>query len=200
MELDRWITNAHELARAKSELEPAVGPYCKMLEFVIKERYRGACHAVSAILHVLLREHGLQSDLCMGELGRDTISFDHSWVEINGSIFDVAVTSTHDPRYDSPPVFAGLDLSSRGEPTWQYGIDSGTGDDPAVVAIKEMSFLQFMNGAPIHKNGLWHIVQKIGGRSGLALSLNKLRAKYGQATWTVKKDFDLMPPASESPR
>lgn len=73
-------------------LPPAVAPtYLALLDYVTREEFRGACHATTAILHVLLRHQGVAGRLVTGELRRGQIVFNHSWYELDGRIYDIAV-------------------------------------------------------------------------------------------------------------
>ncbi len=160
--------------------------YSSVLEFVYAEQFRGACHATAALLHVLLHEKGIENIPVCGELGKGKICFDHSWVEIGGKIYDIAVALPLVEQLDSHPVFASCDLSTLTPPIWTYGISSGVADDPSMSAIKTCSFVEFMDNAPYHKHGLWHFAQKIGRKLGLRLSLNEMRNEFSETIWTEK--------------
>jgi len=184
--LEKYRVNAEMLAGDGTEYLGIINPFLQVLRFVIEEPYRGACHASSAILYVLLRESNIDATINIGELGRDNICFDHSWVEVGGKIFDVAIARPDDPVFDGAPVFMEHDLDSMKAPLWQYGTSSGIGDDPFVEQIKAGSFATYMNNAPFHTNGLWHYVQKFGKRCGLKINLNKARQKYSQVQWRFR--------------
>lgn len=165
----------------------AVGPtYLALLDYVTREEFRGACHAVTAILHVLLRNQGIVGRLVTGELRREQIVFNHSWWELDGKVFDIAVALPLQEELDGAPVFASADLLTLSQPYWTYGFKSGLEDDPEVWVIKQQSFVEFMDNAPHHRNGLWYIVQKVGQRLKLKLSLNRLREFHVKETWEVR--------------
>ena len=161
--------------------------YNCMLEFAFLNRFEGACHATSAILHVLLSEKGVENKLMCGEIGKDNVCFDHSWIEIEGRIYDIAVALPLIQAYASNPIYAGFDIVSMNAPKWEYGFSSGLPDDSGMQIVKRGSFTDYMNGAPYHKNGLWAFVQKLGGQIGLKPSLNKMREKYRDAQWQQKE-------------
>lgn len=184
--LENYRANAEFLAGERVECSGIINPFFQVLRFVIEEQYRGACHASSAVLYVLLRELNIDATINIGELGRDKLCFDHSWVEVEGKIFDVAVARPLEPIFDSAPVFMSHNLESMKAPLWEYGISSGMRDDPFVELIKAGSFATFMDNAPVHKNGLWHLVQKFGNRCGLKINLNKTRQKYSQVHWRFR--------------
>jgi hypothetical protein len=177
---------SEKLTTDQPHLKPVIKPFLDVLKFVVEEPYRGACHATSSVLYVLLSELNIEARICIGELGRDEMFFDHSWIEIDGKVFDVSVARPLDPRFDGSPVYMSRDLETLGDPHWQYGTSSGIGNDPFVQTIKAGSFASFMDDAPFHKHGLWHFVQKFGRRCGLEINLNKTRQKYAHVKWTVK--------------
>lgn len=168
-------------------MPPALAPtYLALLDYVTREGFRGACHATTAILHVLLRHQGVAGRLVTGELRRGQIVFNHSWYELDRRIYDIAVALPLEETLDGAPVFAGIDLVTLGHPYWTYGFNSGLADDPEVWVIKQQSFVEFMDNAPHHRNGLWHIVQKIGQRLKLKLSLNRLREFHAKEVWETR--------------
>lgn len=128
----------------------------------------------------------LDASICLGELGRDGVCFDHSWIEVKGEIFDTAISKPLVAKFDGAPVFASRDLQTLCEPFWKYGTSSGIGDDPFVQIIKSGSFATFMDNASFHRNGLWHFVQKFGHSCGLGINLNKTRQKYVKVEWRLK--------------
>lgn len=182
-----YKTNINSIA-ASNFLAPEISvTYFSVLEFVCAEQFRGACHVTAALLHVLLREKGIENTLVCGELGKGENYFDHSWVEIDGKIYDIAVALPLIEKFDGHPIFASCDISTLAQPTWTYGVSSGIADDPSMSAIKACSFVEYMDNAPYHKHGLWHFAQKLGRKLGLRLNLNAMRNKFSGTIWTEKK-------------
>lgn len=176
-----------EILTKKHKLASVVGPtYLALLDFVLQQQFRGACHATTGILHVLLRSQGVNGRLVTGESQHDRRVFNHSWLEIDGLVYDVAIALPLDPQLDGHPVFASNDLVTLDKPFWNYGFSSGLADDDGVAVVKQQSFVDFMNNAPYHRHGLWHFVQKIGGKLHLKLSLNKLRAANVDEKWEIR--------------
>src|SRR5947209_8676198 len=105
MDTKHLVENAKGLIGTDPKLNLTLKPFFEVLNFVVEEPYRGACHAASSVLYVLFSELNIESSICIGELGRDQICFDHSWLEIEGKIFDVAVARPLEPKFDGPPVF-----------------------------------------------------------------------------------------------
>lgn len=87
---------------------------------------------------------------------------------------------------DSTPVFASRDLLTRGPTYWNYSFSSGIADDSEISVIKNQTFVRFMDMAPLHRNGLWHLVQKVGDRLKLKISLNQVRAAHSHDQWIIR--------------
>jgi len=138
----------------------------------------GACHLLSSILFVLMREYQIDCVLRIGEVLRpDGKYFDHSWIEIDNLIFDVGIQLTYDEQ-KNPPVYAEIDLGS-GKPTkLLYGAHSPKGLDRETQQILKTPFIIYMNGFPLFKDGAWEIVKKIGSKLGLVVNISTLREKY----------------------
>lgn len=135
----------------------------------------GACHLISAIMYILLNEQGISSELCIGEVSNANGYFDHSWIEINGSAFDVAIQLTYDENTNAA-VFAGYDLDSLHTTKNNYRFYKG-GLDPYIAGrIHKQPLTAYMDGAGDHHG--WLDIERIGKRLGLDLDHNVLKEKY----------------------
>jgi len=136
----------------------------------------GACHLLSGIMHVLLNEQGVESDLCIGEVRHPSGPvFDHSWVEIDGKVFDVAIQATYNDELHAP-VFADVDLDTMRATKFNYRYQT-KGLDGIAKMIFEMPFIEYLDGAP-KAFGKWGGIEFIGKRIGLSLKVDELRVKY----------------------
>ena len=72
-------------------------------DFYKKHPNPGACHFISSVFHILLNEQGIENDLCIGEVTQGSQFFDHSWIEIDGKVFDIAIQLTYNEDIN-PPV------------------------------------------------------------------------------------------------
>ena len=115
MDFLTYEENIKRLA-AESGLPPALGPtYSALLHFVAEQEFRGACHAVTGILHVLLRSQGLKTELVTGELQRERSVINHSWLECQGKVFDIAIAPPLVESMDRNPAFVSRDLATLGD-------------------------------------------------------------------------------------
>ena len=83
--------------------------------------WSGACHATSAMMHIMFSENGHKSRLLLGQGKLRHQYFDHSWVEIDGKTFDIAIAFGLEAQTHSGPIFAGIDLDSGIPPLITYG-------------------------------------------------------------------------------
>ncbi|WP_046058657.1 lasso peptide biosynthesis protein [Clostridium sp. IBUN13A] len=139
------------------------------------EHWVGACHATSSVLFVALSELGYNPILCIGEVRYKEILFDHSWIELDGKIIDLALSMALKDVDVSAPIVLDKDLSTLQKYEGQYGVTDGNGLDFEANSIMKNSFLDYMNGFPGLKNGLWDVVNIIlDGKQ----NIDKLRIKY----------------------
>lgn len=139
----------------------------------------GACHLISSVMYVLLNEQGIESDLCIGEVKEENYFFDHSWIEIDGEIFDIAIQFTLNGD-KNPPIFAGYSLQTAERTSRIYGLASLSGLDMQAKDVLKTPFTKYMDGFPIHKEGAWAIIKKIGKELRLKLDTKDLRNKYNK--------------------
>ncbi|MBT4291621.1 hypothetical protein HOD41_02940 [bacterium] len=89
-----WQNNA-EKALAGVPRESAIRKtFFAALNFIMNSNWQGGCHAVSAVMYVLYKEQDIDCQLCLGELKSKLMFFDHSWIEIDGLIYDAAIVKT----------------------------------------------------------------------------------------------------------
>lgn len=98
----------------------------------------GACHDTSAVLYMRLLQTGVQNvELLIGEVHFNGERFDHSWVEVNEKVFDVAICAPNPDRphprtgelirggcFAGGPVFAGIDLGLNSPMLGEFGVPS----------------------------------------------------------------------------
>ncbi|QFT87690.1 hypothetical protein FIU87_03410 [Bacillus sp. THAF10] len=151
--------------------------------FAISDYYKkkpnpGACHLISSVFHVLLKEQDIENDLCIGEvLTENALFFDHSWIEIDGRVFDIAIQLTLQNE-TNPPVYAGYDLYTKRIAYRVYGVDSPSGFDLDAKKVFETPFLKYMNGYGNFKESAWQLVKVIGKDLRLNFDLKELPKRY----------------------
>ncbi|MEC1261273.1 lasso peptide biosynthesis protein [Bacillus swezeyi] len=149
----------------------------------------GSCHVSSAILFVILKELGYDAKLCLGVVRSGAFHFDHSWIEIDGKVYDSAINMGLQGVRMAEPVFADYYLES-GQKMHdiEYGQEEGGTPDIGVATILKIGFVRYMDDAP-RKNGLWSVVKKLGKEVHLKLNIQELRQKYRENQWIVKSKY-----------
>jgi hypothetical protein len=165
-----------------------------LYDYLEDQGLRGACHEVSALGYVLLREQGIAVDLCLG-VAHSSISpfeevegmpvqgvdFDHSWLEVGGMPVDVAIARPIPPAVPLSPVLFGHHLDDARESDVTYGIPGVLDDDAERIA--RSSLAEFMDGFP-RAGGLWDNLIALGRTLGLALEVGTVRQCYGGVFWS----------------
>lgn len=136
----------------------------------------GGCHLFSAMMYILLHEQGISSELCTGEVQRpDLKSFDHSWIEINGMVFDIAIQLTLDEKNQSP-VYASYEIDNITPSRHNYRYQSIYGLDDIAETILNQSVTEYIDGAPDPYS--WSTIVQLGKELGLSLHPSELRLHY----------------------
>lgn len=165
--------------------------YRELIGSMIKNDWRGACHESCGVQYVLLNELGVHCEWRLGEVfykerqvqGRP-VCFDHSWILINNEIFDVALLRTNHPSMDSFPTIRDKNLSTMGEPEVNYDRNSGWGDDPNTIMLKNLPLSNYLDNSPMHPRlGTWILIQYIGQKLGITSSIADMRKKYNGIFW-----------------
>ena len=183
--IEHWISRAE---RASTELpngKRLFQAYAALLKFVWYNDYIGACHDTSAILYIILSEMGFSPVLMIGEVKAAIGIFDHSWVELDGKVYDVAVGFPgEDGCHVGPSIFASLNLHT-GEPTdLEFGVRSQNGLDEVGRMVANSNLDQYSKLQPEGKT-IWDFASMIGAACGLKIRKAHLKIKYGKIVRTL---------------
>lgn len=186
----RYVEAALEQVRRLAPVIPGgqkiVAPFSELLKFVVGSNYCGGCHDTSAVLHMLLADAGLSSELCIGEVGTGQQFFDHSWVEVEGLVFDVAVCMPlQQGRAVGGPVFGGVDLATGARSDLRYGARSGLGLDHS-AQIAQGNDLDGYARVQDDPN-IWVLAVAIASRCGaLDATFEGFMQRYGKVRRTCR--------------
>lgn len=187
--MDDYINEALSLITAHKGTPSAVQDvYLSLLHYVEDVRLGGACHSTSAILHILLSEKGIQSVIRIGEVYSTEYRFDHSWIEIQGEIFDIAVGYPSEGGIKlSGPVFDGIDLHTLQPTALAYGcgLEGGLDEDAWLAASRSLGayFQSADDNAANEPKGeehvpFWERAASIARACGIAKTSAELAADY----------------------
>lgn len=154
---------------------------CNLLQYMYEIKWTGACHATTAVLYIALSELGFNPVPCIGEVFSDKcVYFDHSWIEIDGKIIDLACSMPL-PGFEpsSKPIIFDLDSYDGSRYSADYGCYY-RGLDTIGSRIMEQGIVNYMNAYPNSENGLWDIVQKV---MNCNININELKRKYHDSSW-----------------
>lgn len=179
----KWKASAEKIRAPDLAGYRVCTTFCGILNFIHEQAWQGACHASSAVFYVLLKEQGVDPILCRGMVEKNGIFFNHSWIEIEGRVYDAAISNTVSRKFDCPPVFAGIDLATQHDTRLVYGVQAVRGSDEIAVFVRDRGFNAYMNAFPHHNHGLWGVAKDAGKRIGVRVNIAKLKAAYSDTTW-----------------
>ena len=139
----------------------------------------GGCHALSAVLYVVLSELGFNPVLYIGECEKEGIKpFDHSWITIDDKIIDLAIYMPLTQIYNSisGPIILNIDAISKCKVNTSYGINTGLPLSDSTLFAINTPFVEYMNEFPFEIDGLWTVAKKIS--PSISLSIDELVEKY----------------------
>lgn len=173
-----------------------------VLEHIYGTDWRGACHSSSAMLNILLKELGVDSEIMIGEVFCDGYRFDHSWVVATGRIFDAAVALPQaGGEILGGPVFAGYDIETQEPTRLQYGVGLRGGLGPVEQLIASQTIGEYFGYADeLNRNdadfndqpaplALWDRVSLVGSVCGVFKTPAQLSESHSQIMRTVLYRF-----------
>jgi len=183
----RWEKHAKLLPNSQDK-DIIHKTFFEVVHFIEREEWMGACHASSSILHILLKEQGIDNELYIGEVKvPNKKPFDHSWIEIEKKIYDVSLFKPLEMVGKTPPpIFNGFDLNTNQVTDIEYGIETGLGYNEDADNIKNIPFNTYMLGFQSFPNGLYELAAILGRNLNLSLSSTELIKKYSKTEWNEK--------------
>lgn len=189
--LDLWKVRATTLDLSLDRRESTT--FFELLKFVWLRDWHGACHSSSAVLYMLFAEHGMKPTLCIGEVARDGDFFDHSWVELDGFIFDAAVSlpsKNGDSAFVGGPVYKSIDLSSDKLTGVAYGVKNRVGLSSPARQISQSNLAEYCqtqiaDGVPLDGT-IWGIADFLLGEIGVPSNVEDLADRYGSLIRTIR--------------
>jgi len=181
-----WVQRAKHASTNLPNGEIIFDAYSALLTVVWRENWTGACHDTSALLYMLLSELGCSPTLVTGEVKAPAGIFDHSWVELDSKIYDVAIGFPgEDGHYVGPSVFASLNIDT-GEPTeLTFGVRSPTGLDDVGRFVAHSTLDEYSKIQNVHAS-IWALTPIVASICGLSLTSEDLRGKYGNVMRQIR--------------
>lgn len=155
---------------------------CNLNRYMQRKQWWGACHASCSALYVALSELGYSPKLCIGEMMGQGLYFDHSWIELDGKIIDMAISMTLlGGASASEPILFGKNIRNGMEPIIEYGVP-GRGIEGESLIVMNLPFTDYMDAFPDEKDGLWGVVRELLEKE---FDIDVLRNKYRDVERTV---------------
>ncbi|HFU7085283.1 TPA: SEC-C metal-binding domain-containing protein [Bacillus cereus] len=143
--------------------------------FIVKHDYQGGCHLISAIIHILLTEKGYSSVVRIGEVKINNFVFDHSWVEIEGEVIDIAIMNTLQNGLRFAPVIYGKSIMTGTNVEYTYGVSHNL-DATAQLVISQSIGQYIMDGV---SHGSLEIMKLIAEDAGITFdNIHEIIGKY----------------------
>lgn len=182
---EKWRNNANQILASHPNKEKIIKTLFVVLGQIERNDWRGACNATCSVIHVLLSEQGVQSKLVLGEARKGSAFFNHSWIEIENAIYDLAIAHPLIDEFSTPPTIKGYNVETLLPTEIEYDVDSGLADDAPTLLVKSMSLSAYFDNFPGHSTlGLWIAVLDAANQLGLKLDLTMLQSKYSNTQWS----------------
>jgi hypothetical protein len=193
-----WSVNINKIADEEQLDYRITKVFFALLDFLRQTKWSGACHGVSAILYVIYSELGFEPKLCTGIICRDKWMSGHSWIELNGKVYDAACYFPIEGRPKVMPVFNGVELDTMKTSSTLYGVSalSSLSEDVQLMLNANTTIPRVLNGDYENINGasLWNVLDNICLLAEIDSVLivtndyfntTRLAEKYKDTHWTL---------------
>jgi hypothetical protein len=183
-----WIINLKNSLATFRQQHTVETIFSSVLKFTVMQDWKGACHESCGVIHILLNEFGVENTWSIGEAKVGQAFLDHSWIEIDSEVFDIAICRPLDARISSSPVIKGIDVDTNTQTTNLYSQSSGLPEDQMTTFVKSRDLSHYLMQSPMHPLiGTWALIDHIA-KSDLNTHLNirSLMIKYSGQHFTTK--------------
>jgi hypothetical protein len=172
-----------------SKRVPIRKAFAALYRYMEEQHVDGGCHALSAMAHVVLRELRVPITLNAGwVLLPSGERYTHSWIEVDGRVFDIACERPNHHRRDfrGSAVLAGIQVSSGRPAAEVYGASSDNDVDAETIRIGTGTISSWLVPSGAY-DWFWGPTELVGQRVGLARSARGLRESHGNARWVLRR-------------
>ena len=195
----RWSANIDTIA-CEASLDARIAKiFDATLVFISQTNWRGACHGIAAIQYVIFSELGFEPKLYAGITETGIWTTGHSWIEMEGKVYDAACYFSVEDTPRRPPVFHGIELNTMKPTTTAYGIAVPPvfSEDVQAVLDAGTTVPGILNGEFTLMRGahLWHVLDNICMLAGIDsvlkvvgdnIDANALIKKYKNTRWELR--------------
>ncbi|WP_182102707.1 YecA family protein [Niallia taxi] len=182
-----WKERALSISSHNTYQEQLVNTFFGVFDYSIKKSWRGACHGLSSILYILLKEQGINCELKLGFVKSEMVPFPfcHSWITIDEKVYDIGLYRSNPPVQSpnmyvevSSPIFNGIDLETNNPTPIAFGVTTER-VDRIYEQLSRMTLGEYLKGWPLHKDGFWGELVEIAAKLGIVVNVMELQEKYG---------------------
>ena len=187
-----WQTQADKILYGVDKCHEIKKIFFILIDTINELKWRGACHFASALLCILFREIGLNAKICTGIVASANGFFSHSWVEVDGQVYDATIWFQNQSGFNHAPIIANKNLDTGEEILMLYGVD-WMPLDPGTKNLFQKSFNWIINGMVETENApigmtveklLKKIVYQLKSLHGSYLDISELHEKHKEVKFT----------------
>ena len=179
MQNKHWKINLNKAVDDLVKKEIIKKIFNEFLNITYKIDWKGACHESSSAIYVLLKESGINCKWKLGEAKANNYFFDHSWIEIDGKVFDIAITKTLQEEARNAPIINDIDIETNKVHNIEYGAVSGYEFSQQTILVENINLSEYLSNSPISPIGTWAVILDVAKKQlNLNLDLQNLISKY----------------------
>ncbi len=197
-----WHKNAAQIAQDEGLDNQLAEIFCTLLKFISNYNWMGACHGTSAILYVIFRELGYEPKLCTGVISAGFWMSGHSWVELDGKVYDVSCYFPTAAIAQMMPVFHGRELDVMRDTPTQYGVsDAPHAKDVEMVISATVSQVMAADHEELGNANLWQVLASVCMEAkvpipiidikGNTLDASRIAEKYDSVKWELRDHIEV---------
>lgn len=156
--------------------------FFRLTDYVLERGWCGACHATTAIMFCIAKRLGIPALACIGEARKDGIVFDHSWLEIGGEPFDIAILLPLKMHMSTGPVYCGIDLKTGLKADIEYGV-SFQGLDEQASRVYSLNLYHYLKKCP--SPDLIELIKNVCSSIDLYISNKWIRENLSDEYWEM---------------
>lgn len=158
--------------------------FIRLYDYMIDKKWMGACHALTAILCVFAKKLGIDCVPYIGVVQSEYGLFDHSWLEIEGKVYDLAISLPLDESVATGPIFNNINLLTKEEHELIYGCKGIKFDSDAKIIVTKTIY-EYIAECPGSK--LLKIISDIGSFNHIHISKKWIEGEFSDTYWSVIK-------------
>lgn len=173
------FSQIREVVKEQGYKDELADVLCRMLRYMQRKNWIGACHSTCSVIYVALRELGYEPEICIGEVKAPAPYglFDHSWITLDGKIIDMAIDMTllGDRLSASKPIVLDRNVETKGRPFMIYGVRDGMGLNAEATRVLNTPFNAYMDSFRDEIDGLWGVLKYVLDKD---INIDELKGKY----------------------